>query len=183
MKKLIFIFIISLFIAVVGYIALVSLRRADIRASVEADQGELNVKLNYTVLETSEELVFGAPNSNPRIPYEGYWSMSNIEPVRFHVNQDCLLNGFPLSAGNYDMYGFPAEGDFMFAFNSEKRNDARIKPNYQSEVLRIPVTVGSSPFHVEKLIITSVQERAGIRLLLMWSDYVWEILVEENTNS
>ncbi len=138
---------------------------------------ELVVKVDYSRPSVRDRVIFGTGAAGALVPYGAYWRLGANEPTKLTINQDFKFGGQTVTAGTYDMYAVPQEGEIKLVLNSGDRFWGFSEPDYDEDIIDITVPMQESKISVEQFTISAVGENGGVNLIFMWSDKIWEVLI------
>jgi len=102
------------------------------------------------------------------IPSKRIWRTGANEATVIHFDDDVIVDGDSLRAGNYALFTIGGKDEWTFIFNEESQQWGAFSHNQERDALRIQVTPTSGE-HQEELAfsLTSTDEKTA-RLELAW---------------
>lgn len=141
-------------------------------ATAEGMVGTLRVEVDYSRPSMRGRLIFGTAEQGALIQYGRYWRLGANAPTSIEFSEDVLFNGAAVKAGKYRLYAVPGEADFELVLNSKLGWSGAPEPDYDKDVLRTRVAVGSTAAPVEQFTISVLPADAGLTLQIEWSGLV-----------
>ena len=96
-----------------------------------------NISVTYEQPSKNGRVIFGKPEDNPVMAYGKVW---DVPAAQITFTKDCLVGGNKrqLKAGTYSVFIRPAQGEWIFIFNSQPKltNAADLEKNKDKTILQ-----------------------------------------------
>ena len=164
MKKIIGILLI--FVATTNF-AVGQKAKASPRESVNGKINEAAISIDYGSPSVRGRKIWGA-----LVPFGKIWRAGANEATTFKTDEDIMIKGKKLPAGNYSLFIIPNEKECIVIFN--KKTDQWGAYNYSQDLdqLRVEVSPNKQSKSTEKLLFI-IKDNA---VALLWDN--WEIPLE-----
>ena len=194
MKKKIFISLVVLCIAWIGYrgYKIATTRSHSPEETVSFKYEDLDISVRYSRPYKKGRVIFGEAKDRswlpkgkfwtdgfrlltglPRttgalVPYGKYWRLGANDATEISFSKDIIFAGQPVPAGRYRMYAVPGSTSWQVLLNSELGKFGYSEPDHQLDVLKAVVPVDSSTVVTEQFTIAFDKDPAGLRMNLVW---------------
>jgi len=172
-KKLILYVVLAIVLLALGFVAYTMLTT---RSHSPADQvvytdGDFNLTLDYCKPYKKERLVFGPESSEALVPYGKYWRTGANEAAEIEFSHDISIQGKSIPAGRYRFYTIPDQDSWEIALNSELGKWGAFEPDYELDIIRVPVPSEKSSILTEQFTIVSTDMGDNaLSVILSWDD-------------
>jgi hypothetical protein len=141
--------------------------KASPRESVTGKINEATISIDYGSPSVRGRKIWGA-----LVPFDKIWRAGANEATTFKTDEDIMVKGKNLPAGNYSLFIIPNEKECIVIFN--KKPDQWGAYNYSQDLdqLRVEVSPNKQSKSIEKLLFI-VEDNA---VALLWDN--WEIPIE-----
>lgn len=140
--------------------------------TAETSIGDLSVKVVYCQPFKKGRLIFGNEADDALVPYGKYWRLGANEATEITFSHDINFAGNPIPAGGYRMYVVPNSDSWEVSLNSQLGEFGYFEPDYDLDVLKASVPVGSSSDELEQFTIRFANDSTGTQMNMMWDKVV-----------
>lgn len=148
--------------------------------TVQFQKGHLELEVFYNRPYKKEREIFGG-----LVPYGEVWRTGANEATTFETNQEILVDGSPLPAGQYTLWTIPMEESWKVIFNSKMYawgitidKVASREPEHDVLIIERPVVKLDSS--IEQFTISFQEENELILMILVWDTTAVEIPLTTN---
>jgi hypothetical protein len=170
MKKKIFIGIGVVLLAAIGFAAYVALTTSKLSPSETTgfSYEGLDIKVVYCRPYKKGRLIFGEEKDKALQPYGKYWRLGANDATEITFTKNVNFAGQPVNAGSYRMYAVPNAATWQISLNSELGKFGFFEPNYDLDVLKVDLPVGSVPSETEQFTIRFTSDSTVVNMDFLW---------------
>lgn len=165
------------------------------RIETQATGGEVRASLKAGLSQTLGEatkisIVYGRPGVKGRtiwgdlVPYGQVWRTGANENTTISFSNDILVEGQPLTAGNYGLHTIPAESEWVVIFSKNSTSWGSFSYNESEDALRVTVKPQQSEEFTEWLRFSFPQLTPGAdkaitsgQLTLQWGNVQVPVMI------
>jgi hypothetical protein len=140
-------------------------------------QGDLNMVINYSRPSVRDRLIFGTESEDALQPYGVYWRLGANEGTEITINQDVFVEGKPLLAGTYRLYGYPDADSFEMVVSSATGDWGYSEPDPTEDLFRITLPVNRDLPPVEQYTVGIHEMDSTTIINFAFSDYQFNLNV------
>lgn len=170
MKKIIYITLAVIVVAIVGFLlygTLVVAKRSPKETITFNDKGA-DLSVVYCRPSKKGRLIFGEEKDEALLPYGKYWRLGANAATEITFSKNVTFGGKPVPAGSYRMYAVPGKEAFEISLNSELGVAfANNEPDYSKDVIKVSLPTEEIP-ETEKLTIAFSSSEAAINMDIVW---------------
>lgn len=166
--------LVGLFYFVVGPIMRSQTKKHSPEQTIAYTQGNLKVDVFYCSPGKKGREIFGA-----LVPYGEVWRTGANEATTFETDQDLMINGQTLPAGEYSLWTIPNEDQWTVIFNTKSYGwgvsffNQKASRNQKYDALVTEVPVSKSITSMEQFTISFAEDGPNtLVMILAWDDVV-----------
>jgi len=176
-KKKVFIGIGIFIILVIAALAYLNNRNRTLSppGKIVFKKGDFNMVIDYSRPSVRERLIFGSESDGALQPYGVYWRLGANEGTEVTINQEIIVEGKPLSAGTYRLYGYPEADSFEMVVSTATGDWGYSEPDLTEELFRITLPVNRDLPPVEQYTIGVHELDSTTIINFAFSDYQFNL--------
>jgi hypothetical protein len=142
-------------------------RRFSPEAQASFANDGLKVTVDYCQPARKGRLIFGDSAARALVPYGKVWRTGANEATRITINENIVLAGTPLKAGEYSLWTIPGKEDWQVVINRET-GQWGTQYDAAQDVFRTKVSSEHVPEIHELFEISFVPQTGGTDMILQW---------------